>query len=273
MAIALLGAFVGGASAAFDPQGYMGSVIRKDVDNNAFEVQTTHEWAHDGWLPNATTMEWLFPNEDAMNEISVDDYVEILGFPEPYDWTISLGKMKSSTDKVITDIYGDPNFLEPYWSSEPKDPPLLGNFTIEYNSTPDCSDCGICNCEADYTNITIINGIGQVVVDDYRLYPGQTCMYEGMEYRIDITFHSGEAPACPICRDTCPPGPQPTSNFTIHVWCHQCYPCHLYDMDCDCTIDFDEVMGAIQAYFQSGGISPDFDEVMGVIQLYFNSPY
>jgi len=36
-----------------------------------------------------------------------------------------------------------------------------------------------------------------------------------------------------------------------------------FDTNCDCTIDFDEVMGAVQAYFQSGGTDPDFDEVMG----------
>ena len=219
--IALLGAFTGCASAVFNPEGYMGTVIEKDSGNNTFEVQTTHEWAYTEWQPDDTTMEWLFPNEDAMNEISVGDYVEILGFPVPYGRTIGLGKMNSNTERVITDIYGDPNFLEPYWPSEPLDPPLLGNFTIEYISTPNCSDCGMCNCEANYTNVTLINRIGQVEVDDHQLYPGQTCTYKGTEYRINITFYSGEAPACPVCNDPCPPGPQPVSNFTIHMAVNQ----------------------------------------------------
>ena len=214
--IALLGAFMGGASAVFNPEGYMGTVIGKDAGNNTFEVQTTHEWAYAEWQHNNTIMEWSFPNDDAMNEISVDDYVEILGFASSLGGVIGLGKMNSSTEKVITGIYGDPNFLA-YWSSEPLDPPLLGNFTIKYNSTPNCSDCGMRNCEANYTNVTIINGTGQVEVDDHQLYPGQTCMYKGTEYRIDITFYSGEAPACPVCNDSCPPGPQPVSNFTIHI--------------------------------------------------------
>ncbi|MEA1894527.1 MAG: dockerin type I domain-containing protein [Euryarchaeota archaeon] len=38
-----------------------------------------------------------------------------------------------------------------------------------------------------------------------------------MEYRINITFYSGEASACPVCKDICPPGPQPVSNFTIQI--------------------------------------------------------
>jgi hypothetical protein len=221
IAIVLLGTFIGGASAAFNPGGYMGTVVGKDSGNNTFEVQTTHNWSDNGpcgeWQPSTAITEWPFPNEDALNEINVGDYVEILGFPEPYGQTIGLGKMNSSTEKVITDIYGDPDFLEPYWPSEPLDPPLLGNFTIKYSSTPNCSDCGMCNCEANYTEVTIIDEAGQVEIDDHQLYPGQTCTYGGMEYRINITFYSGEAPACPVCNDSCPPGPQPISNFTIRI--------------------------------------------------------
>jgi PKD repeat protein len=219
--IALLGAFMGCASAVFNPEGYMGTVIGKDADNNTFEVQTMHNWSDNWpcgeWQPSDTIMEWSFPNDDAVNEICVGDYVEILGFAASPGGVIGLGRMNSSTEMFITDIYGDPNFLEPYRSSDPLDPPLLGNFTIEYNSTSNCSDCGMRNCEANYTNVTITNGTGQVEVDDHQLYPGQTCMYEGMEYRINITFYSGEAPACPVCNDTCPPGSQPISNFTIHI--------------------------------------------------------
>nr|QNO46969.1 hypothetical protein CLAIAILK_00030 [Methanosarcinales archaeon ANME-2c ERB4] len=219
--IALLGAFMGGASAAFNPEGYMGTVIGKDAGNSTFGIQTTYNWSdnwsHIGWQPNDTIMEWLFPNEDAANELCVGDYVEILGFAASPGEVIGLGRMNSSTEMFITDIYGDPNFLEPYWYSEPLDPPLLGNFTIKYSSTPNCSNCGMRNCEANYTNVTITNGTGLVEVDDHQLYPGQTCIYKGVEYRINITFYSGEASACPVCNDTCPPGSQPVSNFTIHI--------------------------------------------------------
>ena len=216
IAVALLGAFVGGASAAINPEGYMGTVVGKDTGNNTFEVQTTHNWSNTQWQYNSTTMEWIFPNEDAANGICVGDYVEILGFAAYPGEVIGLGRMNSSTEMFITDIYGDPYFLEPYWYSEPLDPPLLGNFTIEYDNTPNCSNCGICNCEANYTDVTIINGTG-VEVNDHQLYPGQTCIYEGIGYRIDITFHSGEASACPACSDAYPLGNQPISNFTIHI--------------------------------------------------------
>jgi PKD repeat protein len=220
MAIALLGILVGGASAALCPEGYMGEVIGTDAKNNTFEVQTTHEWSYNGsnheWQPNVTIMEWLFPNEDAMNEICVGDYVEILGFAASPGWVIGLGKMKSSTEKIITDMYGDPDLLEPYFH-DAQNPPLLGGYTLEYDSKPNCSDCGACNCVADYTNVTIVNKTGHIVVDSHRLYPGRNCTHSGAEYRINITFHSGEAPAHPECTDQPGFGPQPISDFTVHI--------------------------------------------------------
>jgi len=247
--IALLGAFVAGASAAFCPEGYMGTVIGKDAENNTFEVQTTHNWSynwsHIGWQPNDTVIEWLFPNEDAANELCIGDYVEILGFAASPGWAIGLGRMNSSTEMFITDIYGDPDFLESYCFLKILYPPLLGNFTIEYYNTPNCSDCGMCNCEANYTNVTIIKGAGQVEVDDHQLYPGQTCMYEGMEYRIDITFYSGEASAYPECTDQQYVGPQPISDFTIHI---SEDPIARYDANGNGYIDRDELKTAILDY-------------------------
>ncbi|MEA1894526.1 MAG: hypothetical protein U9N36_04830 [Euryarchaeota archaeon] len=146
-------------------------MIEKDSGNNTFEVQTTYNWSynwlHIGWQPNDTAMEWLFPNEDAVNEVCVGDYVEILGFAASPGWVIGLGRINSSAEMFITDIYGDPNFLEPYWQSEPLNPTLLGNFTIEYSNTPNCPNCDVCNCEANYTNITIINETGLAEVDDH----------------------------------------------------------------------------------------------------------
>ncbi len=217
--IALLGIIAGGASAVLCPEGYIGEVIGTDAENNTFEVKTTHEWLYAGWQPNDTTIKWTFPNKDAADEVGAGDYVEILGFPETSGWVIGLGKMKSSTEKIITDIYGDPNFLEPYFQ-KPPDPPLSGNYTLTYNNTVNCSTCPsgpICNCDAKYTNVTIVNETGHIEGDCHRLYPGQNCTHSGAEYRINITFHSGEAAACPVCNDSCPPGPQPISDFTVHI--------------------------------------------------------
>jgi len=216
VAFALYSIFAGPASAVFYPEGYMGTVIEKDIGDDTFEVETTHKWVSTEWQSSNATTKWKFPNNDAADEVAVGDYVEILGFPEISGWAIGLGKMKSSTEKIITDIYGDPNFLEPYFQ-KPPNPPLSGDYTLEYDSKPNCSDCGGCNCVADYTCVTIVNRTGHEEVDRYRLYSGQNCTHSGVEYRISITFHSGEATAYPECTTRPCIGPQPVSDFTVHI--------------------------------------------------------
>ena len=54
MVIALIGTLAGGALAAINPEGYLGTVIGKDAENDLFEVRTTHEWVNIGWQPNST---------------------------------------------------------------------------------------------------------------------------------------------------------------------------------------------------------------------------
>ncbi|MEA1907121.1 MAG: PKD domain-containing protein [Euryarchaeota archaeon] len=216
VAFALSGIFVGCASAVYYPEGYMGTVVEKDIGDNTFEVETTHEWAYTEWQSSNATTKWTFPNNDAADEVDIGDYVEILSFPEISGGVIGLGKMKSSTEKIITDIYGDPDFLEPYFQ-KPPDPPLSGGYTLKYDNTPNCSDCSERNCVADYTNVTIVNRTGHTGVDRHQLYPGQNYTHSGAEHRISITFHSGEAAAYPECTDRPCFSPQPISDFTVHL--------------------------------------------------------
>lgn len=204
-------------SAIFMPSGYVGTIIEKDIENSTFEIQTDYEWSGDKWQPKSATLKWRFPNEDSIDETNVGDYLEIVGLPrEPSGWAICLGKMKSSTEKVITDIYGDPNFLEPYFDSLNPDPPLLGDYKIDYCNVPDCSDCDLCFCRAKYTNLTISNGNGQVEVNIEQLHPGENYVYAGKDYCVDIIFHSGRTSTYP-CTGTICAGPQPVSDFTIHI--------------------------------------------------------
>jgi parallel beta-helix repeat protein len=84
---------------------------------------------------------------------------------------------------------------------------------ITYVNTPNCSQCYGCNCEAEYTTVNITNDNGVSTL----LYPNQSYVYPNERYRISIIFHSGEAPANPECTEKICCGPQPISNFTIHI--------------------------------------------------------
>ena len=202
--------FIPEAGAALRPYYYVGTVIGKDISNNTITIQTECQYGGTGSAPYICTLKGVAPNEDALNGINIDDYVGAHSLGSPGGEWATLAKLKSSTEKVITDIYGDPGYLFTG---------ILGNYTIKYKNAPDCSKYhgGGCNVRAKYSNVTIYKRNKQL--KSQQLYPGHGFKYADKEmgYNIDLTFHSGEAPAYPDCTDQLCCGPQPVSDFTISV--------------------------------------------------------
>jgi hypothetical protein len=188
-------------SAALCPYNYLGVVTQVDIRTNKIEIQTDYKSVGWGsWMPINSTIEGEAPR-NAANEIQVGNYVEAASLGIPGGTWVALGRMKSSTEKVIIDIYGDPACLV--------SDTLLGDYKIEYENTPDCSASQSgCNCKAAYTVVTIEKGGQQI--ETVKLFPGQTHIHEGGEYHVYITFNSGEASKS-MCY-----GPQAISDFTIN---------------------------------------------------------
>nr|CBH36598.1 hypothetical secreted protein [uncultured archaeon] len=213
-------AFIPVVNAVLCPYGYMGTVISKDTENNRITIQADYIYGGTGpeRVPCNCILEDVPPNENALNELNVGDYVEAHSLGTPGGKWVTLARIITSAEnfKVITDIYGDP--AGTWFCSYPEGgkhyPPLLGDYMITYVNTPNCSRCYGCNCEAEYTTVNITNNDSDVST---LLYPNQSYVHQGETYRIDITFHSGEAPANPECTDDFCCGPQPISNFTIHI--------------------------------------------------------
>ena len=204
-------AFIPGVNAALCPYDHMGTVISKDTENNTITIQM--DYIYDGtgpeWSPCNCTLEGMPPNENALNELNVGDYVQAHSLGAPGGMWVTLARLISSAEnfKVITDIYGDPKSMIHYH-------PILGDYKITYVNTPNCSSCYGCNCEAEYTTVTIINS-GNVST---LLYPNQSYVHQGETYHIDITFHSGAASADPECTEEICFGPQSTSDFTFEFY-------------------------------------------------------
>ena len=207
---------------------YMGKVTGKNNDVLTVQIEYKPDYSNPhNWVSYSATSQWTVSNSNAIYEIRVGDYIEIAGLlgVDNEGESICIGKMKSSTEKVITDVYGDPEYLVPVhaYIEHPRvlNPPLLGDYIITYENTPDCSKCPSgffgCNVEAKYSDVTISNGNEQL--KSQRLYPGRSFKYEdkGRGYNIDIAFNSGEAPAYPDCTDQPCFGPQAFSDFTIHI--------------------------------------------------------
>ncbi|NQE52964.1 Cell surface glycoprotein, partial [ANME-1 cluster archaeon GoMg3.2] len=207
---------------------YMGKVTGKNNDVLTVQIEYKPDYSHPhNWVSYSATSQWTVSNSNAINEIMVGDYIEIagyLGVGSEGD-SICICKMRSSEEKIITDVYGDPDYLVPVhaYIEHPRvlNPPLLGDYIITYENTPDCSKYPSgsfgCNVEAKYSDVTISNGNEQL--KSQRLYPGRSFKYEdkGRGYNIDIAFNSGEAPAYPDCTDQPCFGPQAFSDFTIHI--------------------------------------------------------
>ena len=204
-------AFIAGVNAALCPYDHKGTVISKDTENNTITIQADYIYSGTGpeWAPCNCTLEGMPPNENALNELIVGDYVEAHSLGAPGGMWVTLARIISSAEdfKVITDIYGDPKCMMHYT-------PLLGDYMITYVNTPNCSSCYGCNCEAEYTTVTIINS-GNVST---LLYPNQSYVHQGETYHIDITFHSGGASANPECTEEICFGPQSISDFTFEIY-------------------------------------------------------
>ena len=136
--------FVTQSNAVMPVDNYMGKVTGKN--NNVLTVHYEYKADYSdppNWVSYSTTSPWTVSNSDGINEIGFGDYIEIagyLGVGSEGD-SVCIGKMKSSTEKVITDVYGDPDYLVPvsvFMRDHPEvlNPPLLGNYIRASGSRP-----------------------------------------------------------------------------------------------------------------------------------------
>ncbi|MEA2052900.1 MAG: hypothetical protein U9O90_08805, partial [Euryarchaeota archaeon] len=199
--------FVTQISAVMPVDNYMGKVTGKNNDVLTVQIGYKSDYSEPpNWVYYSTTSQWTVSNSDVKNEIGIGDYIEIagyLGVGSEGD-SVCIGKMKSRTEKVITDVYGDPDYLSPVHAftklTGNLNPPLLCDYIIEYENTPDCSkyqdiQTSGCNVYAKYSDVTIHKGNRQL--NSQRLYPDQNYVYEDGKCNVDITFNSGEASAYP----------------------------------------------------------------------------
>jgi hypothetical protein len=189
--------------AALRPYNYLGTVTAIDTEKNTIEIQTEYENGWPEWIYYTDTLQGEAP-QNAVNGLKVNDYVEVASLGVPGEKWIAIGKMESGQ---ITDIYGDPAFL----MSD-----ILGDYKVTYENTPDCMTCSDSTCSVEYTTVVITEENGHQTT--MQVYPGNTSVYKGDPYTIEVTFHSGEAYSYPECSDNPPPpGPQVISDFTIHI--------------------------------------------------------
>ena len=188
---------------------YMGKVTAKNSQDQTIEILVIDGVDTCGTDKIGETLTVVPRSGHAFGSLEIGDYVLASGGGEIW---YTVAKLKSKTEKVITDLYGDLGFgslCSPFSDGFS----FMGNYTLEYSYTPNCS-----THQMEDPKITITEAVGDSHTQE--LTPGVSSKYTGSQHVIDITFESGSTSAsdCGLV------GPQPISNFTIEIRNSGCSP-------------------------------------------------
>ena len=189
---------------ALQPYHFIGKVESISEETITVETKERIDSGKDiDWDDTSGPLEGKVPNQNAPKELSAGNWVEIGSLGSPEDIVV-IAKVSSYSDAVITDLFGDPRFLQ--------DPglPWRTGYSITYENQPDCSECESSTCRAESTLLSI-DGTNEQ--KEIQMKPGE----EYMTKSLTVRFHSGEAPAS-SCSEQAAVGPQPVSNFTIKLF-------------------------------------------------------
>ena len=128
------------------------------------------------------------------------------------DTWITLAKLYGSrpNEEFIIDIVGEPGTLPQ---------PMIGYYSLDLETAPDCSVCSGGICTAASAHITLLSS-GRVVTEKI-LSPGETLSFNGRNdgSSVTIIFVRGQARAgtCPKAPVYITPGIKPVSDYLIKI--------------------------------------------------------
>jgi hypothetical protein len=163
------------------------------------------------WTPiDKSTLTGTVPDASAVSLFKAGDYAVATSLGGAGDQWITLAKIygQKETEQLITDIVGDPRTVPL---------PLIGDYSVDTETVPDCGACTGTVCTAKQAKVTIKSG-GSAVADK-TLAAGESFTFNGRNdgSAVMVKFVSGQAAS-----QSCPgkagmTGPQAISVFEIHV--------------------------------------------------------
>ena len=125
---------------------------------------------------------------------------------------IALAKLYGSraNEEYVTDIVGNIDSIPT---------PLIGDYSIDAVTVPDCTNCTGTTCTATSSDVKILSS-GNMVMEK-TLVPGETLMYNGRNdaSSVTVTFVKGQAlsASCPQVQQGMVGGIQPVSDYLVTV--------------------------------------------------------
>lgn len=207
------------ASAVLLEVTFKGEVTATDAASNSITVLADSQYgcayengtATCGWdAVTPVSLACTVPCAEVFDAIGVGDTVEATSIGGMGGELAAIGLLAETTDGelVATDLFGNPASLPV---------PLVGDYTVEYSTAPDCSQISGTTCPALSANVTVKSG--DMTVFEQTLAPGETLTYNGRNdaSSVAVTFVSGEASSadCPGMAGIV--GPQAFSVFIVKV--------------------------------------------------------
>jgi hypothetical protein len=218
--ILLLALAVTSSSAVLQELTYHGTVVSLDPVKNSIEIDAT---ARFGCVFENDTIQCTWntitpvrlngtaPDPAVFSVFKAGDRVEVTSMGGAGGKWIAIGLIFPTPgieNWYATDVIGDAAVITA---------PLVGDYDVFYETSPDCTACTGTVCTAATANVTI-SSTG-TWVSGKVLKPGESFTYNGRNDNssVMVTFVHGQAPS-----DTCPnsspmTGVQPVSDFIIHA--------------------------------------------------------
>jgi len=215
--------FFGPVSAVLQEFAIMGPVTKVMPDTNQINVKRAYEWNGNTWVsskfPNTYT--GTVPDKELFDYIFQGDQVQAASLGGYGGEWIAVGKIANSEsqEKPLMEVFGDPSFLPSFLWNGATTIRSYG-YKIEFTTTPDCNLCEGSTCTALSADVTAYEKLVNkwVAFETKLMVPGETYLFDtpsNDQYDILVTFVSGQASASECSSMAI--GPQPVSNFMIHV--------------------------------------------------------
>jgi hypothetical protein len=159
---------------------------------------------------NKSTLTGTVPDTAAYTVFNIGDQVIATSIGGPGETWITLAKLFGSrpNEELVTDMVGDIETIQT---------PLIGNYTLDETTVPDCSACSGTTCTAMSATVKVMSeGHG---VLERTLIPGESLSYNGRNdgSSVYVKFVKGQA-----LSTTCPgkagmTGPQAISVYIVKV--------------------------------------------------------
>ena len=196
-----------------------GQVSTVSIDKNTLTIKNPERYGCDypatgdpvcSWTPLSTSaLTGTVPDPAAFSIFSGAEMVVATSIGDNGGRWITLAKVYSAKEsqQLVTDIVGDPGTVPL---------PLIGNYSVDTTTVPDCSACSGTICSANQAHVTVKSSGN--IVQEKTIGTGESIVYNGRNdgSSVNVKFISGEASSSG-CGTTGMTGPQAISVFVISV--------------------------------------------------------